>query len=368
MRGTVEPGYEPLREAFAAVAGEGAQLAVRVAGRQVADLWTGEDVTADSLTGVFSSTKGATFLVLALLAQEGSVRLDREVAAYWPEFAAEGKGAVTVRDLAGHRAGAIGTAEGFTPAEVADDAALAARLAPHRPYWRPGATFGYHALTVGALVGEVVRRATGATLKQVYDERVRRPYGVDVHLGLPEAEEPRVLPVLPPAPEAQDRDAVPEAPDSIAGIAGNLHHREPTVLAALPNAREVRAGGQASVAGVGSARGLARLYAAAVTGVDGRPPLLSAATAAECARPFSAGHDLVLGVRRAYGLGFMTARPFLGADAFGHDGAGGSMAFADPARGLAFGFVPRRFPSPGGAGPGTERLAVLARDCARRAG
>ncbi|ONK15226.1 Beta-lactamase precursor [Streptomyces sp. MP131-18] len=368
VRGEVAPGYEPLRAEFAGVAGEGAQLSVRVAGRQVADLWAGDGVTGDSLTGVFSSTKGAAFLVLALLAQEGALDPDRRVAAYWPQFAAEGKGEVTVRDLAGHRAGAIGTADGFTPAEVADDAALAARLAPHRPYWRPGAAFGYHTLTVGALVGEVVRRATGSTLQQVYEERIRRPHGVDLWLGLPAAEEPRVLPVLPPRPAAQDPAAVPEAPDSIGGIAGNLHHPEPTVLSALPDDRAVRAGGQSSVAGIGSARGLAGLYAAAVTGSGGAPPLLTPATAAECARPYSTGLDVVLGLPRTYGLGFMTGRPFLGADAFGHDGAGGSMAFADPSCGLAFGFVRRRFPVPGGAGPATERLAALARACARRAG
>ncbi|MDT0344807.1 serine hydrolase domain-containing protein [Streptomyces litchfieldiae] len=366
VRGTVAPGYEPLGEEFAAVlreteAGHGAQLAVYVDGWPVADLWGGPDAGGDWLTGVFSSTKGAAFLVLALLAQAGELDLDREVGAYWPEFAAEGKGTATVRDLAGHRVGSIGVEDGFSPAELTDDRAVAERLAPHRPYWHPGAAFGYHSLTVGALVGEVIRRASGATLREVYEERIRRPYGVDFFLGLPAEEERRFVPVLPPADPGEPSA---DAPDGLGGIAGNQHHKEPTVLWELVNEPAVVAGGPASVGGVGSARGLARLYAAAVHGTDGLPPLLTAATAAECARPFSTGHDLVLDMPRRYGLGFMVGLPYLGADAFGHDGAGGSMAFCDPRAGLAFGYVRRRFPTPGGAGPDADRLARVARACA----
>jgi CubicO group peptidase (beta-lactamase class C family) len=368
VQGTVAPGFERLRAEFAAVIdatgpGHAAQLAAYVDGRPVADLWGGPAIAGDSLTGVFSSTKGAAFLVVALLAQEGALDLDREVRAYWPEFAAEGKGAVTVRDLMAHGAGAIGTADGFPLAELADDGAVAERLAPHAPYWRPGKAFGYHTLTVGALAGEVVRRATGRTLHEIYERRIRARYGVDFHLGLPGAEEHRVLPVLAPLTEEPPADA----PDSIGGIAGNRHHANPSVLHELPNERVIRAGGPASVGGMASARGLARLYAAAVHGTDGRPALLTAATAADCARPYAAGHDLVLNMPRSYGLGFMVGLPYLGAGAFGHDGAGGSMAFADPRSGLAFGYVRRRFPTPAGTGPDAERLARTARSCALRA-
>ncbi|MGP3970861.1 serine hydrolase domain-containing protein [Streptomyces sp. 6N223] len=366
IHGTAAPEFEPLRKEFAAVLadeppGHDAQLAAYVDGRPVADLWGGPSFAADSLIGVYSGTKGAAYLTVALLVQRGVLDLDREVRHYWPEYAAEGKDRVTLRDVLTHRAGSIGTDAGFTPAELADDRALAELLAPHRPYWRPGAAFGYHAFTIGALAGEVARRATGLGLQEVYEREIRAPHGLELYLGLPEALEPRVVEVIPPKPEPA-RDA----PDSLGGIASNLHAGELTDLAALPNSRAFRAGGQASVAGVASARGLARLYAAAVWGVDGRPPLLEPATAEEFARPHAVGHDLTLNMHRAYGIGFMVGLPFLGAGSFGHDGAGGAMAFADPRSGLAFGYVRRRFPAPAGAGPDAERLARVARACALR--
>ncbi len=364
--GTVTTGYEPLRAEFDAVlAAEpdlAAQLAVYVDGSPVADLCGGPGLAPDALVGVFSVTKGAAFLVVARLVQDGVLDLDREVRAYWPEFAAEGKGGVTLRELLTHRAGAIGVDSGFTLAELADDEAIAARLAPHRPYWRPGAMFGYHSLTAGALAGEVVRRATGVRLADVYEREIRDPYAVDLYLGLPEALEPRVVPVLPPESEPEPET---DAPDSLGGIAGNRHSPEATELFALPNVPRVRAGGPASVGGVGSARGLARLYAAALSGVDGRRPFLTDVTRAEFARPQAVGHDVVLGMHRAYGVGFMVGLPFLGAGAFGHDGAGGAMAFADPRSGLALGYVRPRFPNPAGAGPDAERLARVARACVR---
>ncbi|MEO3752869.1 serine hydrolase domain-containing protein [Streptomyces sp. B6B3] len=366
--GTVAAGYEPLRAEFDAVLAAdpdlAAQLAVYVDGSPVADLCGGPGLAPDSLVGVFSVTKGAAYLVVARLVQDGVLDLDREVRAYWPEFAAAGKDRLTVRELLTHRAGAIGVESGFTLDELADDAALAERLAPHRPYWRPGTLFGYHSLTVGALAGEVVRRAAGVRLAELFEREIREPHDVDLYLGLPADLEPRVTPVLPPerAPEPD-----PEAPDSLGGIAGNRHAPEPIDLALLPNNRTVRAGGPASVGGVGSARGLARLYAAALTGVAGRAAFLTRATLAEFAQPQAVGHDVVLSTHRAYGVGFMVGLPFLGAGSFGHDGAGGAMAFADPRSGLAFGYVRPRFPEPAGAGPDAERLARVARACARRA-
>ncbi|TDC26329.1 class A beta-lactamase-related serine hydrolase [Streptomyces sp. 8K308] len=361
VRGTVAAGYEPVREEFAALLaaepGLAAQVAARVDGRQVVDLWGGPGLAGDSLLGVFSSTKGIAFLAVALLVQDGALDLDREVRAYWPEFAAAGKAGVTVRELLGHRAGLIGVDDGFSPAELADDAAIAERLAAQRPYWRPGAAFGYHSLTVGALAGELVRRVSGAGLRDHYRSRLVEPHGVDFHLGVPDGELARVVDVLPPRPPAEP--AEPIEPESIAGIAYNLQHPTQIELAALPNHPEFRAGGPASVGGFGSARGLAALYAAALE-------LLTPETAAECAQPYSVGRDLVLDMERAYGLGFMVAVPYLGARAFGHDGAGGSMAFADPAAGLAFGYTRRRVPTPGGAGQDAARLATSVRTCARR--
>jgi CubicO group peptidase (beta-lactamase class C family) len=368
VQGTVAAGYEPVRDQFTALlSGEkpdhASQLAAYVGGRQVVDLWVGPDTDGDTLFGVYSSTKGAAYLAVALLVQEGALDLDREVAHYWPEFAAEGKGGVTLRELLSHRAGVVGADGGFTPEELADDRAVAERLAAQRPYWRPGTAFGYHALSIGALAGEVVFRVTGRTLQEVYEERIRTPHGLDFHLGLPEALEPRfrsVLPMMPTPTEQAQLDAQPPDPGSLTAIAFNRNGARPTDPQTLPNSRLVRAKGPASVGGVASARGLARMYAAAVSGLEGREPLLKADTVAEFGQIHSNGYDLVARAHKSYGVGFQNVAeawyPFLGAGSIGHKGLGGSQAFADPRSGLAYGYTRRRFPYPGGPVPEDERL------------
>ncbi len=368
VHGTVAEGFEAVREEFAAVVAgqrpdyEG-QLCAYVDGRRVVDLWAGPDTGGEALYGVFSSTKGAAHLVVALLVQDGILDLDREVAHYWPEFAAAGKGTVTLRQLMAHRAGLIGLDAGFTREELADDRIVAERLAGQRPYWRPDAAFGYHALVIGALTGEVVRRATGRTLQEVYEERVRAPYGLDFFLGLPDEHEPRFRSVQPMAPTPEEQavlDTVPTGPHTLTSIAFNSHVPEPGELVDHANSRTVRAEGPASAGGVASARGLAGMYAAAVGEVDGRPPLLKPDTVAEVGQVHSIGFDLVMRAPKAYGLGFQATAenwyPFLGAGAFGHSGAGGSQAFADPRSGLAYGYTRRRMAFPGGAAPENARL------------
>ncbi|MDQ0989594.1 serine hydrolase [Streptomyces sp. V3I7] len=366
VHGTVTAGFEGVREEFAAfLAGEehapGAQLVVHRGGERVVDLWS-EGVTGESLLGVFSSTKGAAYLVTALLVQEGVLDLDRTVASYWPDFAAEGKAGITLRELLAHRAGVIGLDAGFTPAEAADDRAIAARLAGQRPFWQPGQFFGYHGLVIGALVGEVVVRATGRTLQEWYEERVRAPYGLDLWLGLPESEEPRFLTTLPmlPTPEQQaEIEAAARSPYSLGGIAFNAHAPGNGELYDFPNSRTVRASGQASAGGIGSARGLAGMYAAAAFGLGGDGPLLKPDTAAEFARIHSEGKDLVSGQPQAFGLGFTTFGTHFrstGAGAFGHSGAAGSLALADPRQGYSYAYTRRRYAFPGGAAPENERL------------
>ncbi|WAL95321.1 serine hydrolase domain-containing protein [Streptomyces sp. Je 1-369] len=380
VQGTVADGYEAVREEFTDVLAnelpeyEG-QLAAYVRGRRVVDLWVGPDVTAESLYGVYSSSKGAAHLVVALLVQDGVLDLDRAVAAYWPEFAAEGKGAVTLRELLAHRAGVAGSDSGFSSEELADDRAVAARLASQRPFWRPGAAFGYHAFAIGALAGEVVFRATGRTLREVYEERVRAPFGLDFFLGLPEEQEGRFRSVQPMAPTPEQAAllaAAPPQPQSLGSIAFNRHIPEPTDLEALPNSRLVRAEGPASIGGVASARGLAGMYAAAVTGIGGREALLTADTVTGFGQVQSVGHDLVSGTVKAFAVGFQATSvyvyPFLGAGTIGHSGAGGSQAFADPRSGLAYGYTRRRFAYPGGPAVENERLVRAVHEAALGAG
>jgi CubicO group peptidase (beta-lactamase class C family) len=347
VRGTVEPGFEDVRAEFAAFLAEqaedpGAQLAAYAGGRQVVDLWGGDDVGGDSLTGVFSIAKGAAHLTVALLVQDGVLSLG---APAW---------GLTLREVLGHRAGLIGVDGGFTRAEIADDRLIAERLAGQRPFWAPGAAYGYHALTVGALLGAVVREATGRSLQELYAERLREPYGLDLFLGLPAEQEARYVEVLPSAESLPPGD-----PASLTTIAFTPPHGDLVRFAAD---RSVRALGQASAGGVGNARGVARMYAAAISTVDGRAPLLRPETVAEFATPYSFGPDLVTGERDHFALGFETQSlkyPFLGGLAFGHGGAAGSQGWADPESGVAYGYVRRRFAfPPSGGSPENERFGA----------
>jgi CubicO group peptidase (beta-lactamase class C family) len=371
VHGSVADGFEPVRDEFAAVIAEetkinepGAQLAAYRGGCLVVDLWAGEGISGDSLTGVYSSSKGAAHLVVAMLVQDGALDLSREVAHYWPEFAAQGKGALTLQQLMEHRAGVIGVDGGFSLDELADDRAIAARLAGQRPFWEPGTGYGYHALVIAALTGEVVRRVTGSTIQQLYEQRVRAPYGLDFYLGLPESLEPRFTGVRPmrPTPEQSAQLApAPRDPLSLTGVAFNMNATPPTDLVTYANSRLVRAQGPGSAGGVGSARGLAALYAAAASELDGRAPLLTTETIARFGTLRTPGADLVTGSPDHFGIGFEALSSmygFLAPYALGHSGAAGSLGFADPRSGIAYGYTRRRFAFPGGAAPENQRLAA----------
>ncbi|KUN99380.1 serine hydrolase domain-containing protein [Streptomyces caeruleatus] len=346
VRGHVHAGYEGVREVFARLAREqpqptGQQLAVYRRGVRVVDLWAGPVADGDTLTGVFSVSKGAAHLVVALLVQDGVLDLDRPVAAYWPEFGAAGKDEVTLRQLLAHQAGVPGADEVFTIEELADDRLLADRLAAQAPYWKPGTAFGYHGLVIAALTGEVVRRATGRTLQDWWEQRVRRPHGVDFYLGLPEELEPRYLPVEPAVP---DPDEIVPEPPRLVSIAFSTRYMPD--LSVFPNFRRTRALGQGSAGGVASARGAAGAYAAVIGGLDDRPALLTADTMATFSEIHSTGIDAVGGVESRFALGFQVfddRYPALGPDAFGHAGAAGAVAFASPSLGLAYGYVRSRF-------------------------
>jgi CubicO group peptidase (beta-lactamase class C family) len=371
VHGTVTAGYEGVREEFAAVLahpdegpGHAAQLVAYVRGEKVVDLWGGPHIGADSLTPVYSSTKGAAHLVVALLVQDGTLDLDRTVASYWPEFGVHGKDRLTLRELLAHRSGVVGSDTGFSAEEVIDDRLMAERLAGQRPYWRPGTAFGYHAYVIAALTGEVVRRVTGRTIQEWYEERVRAPYGLDFYLGEPDEVTPRFLDTLPmtPTPAQQAEQAAnPSGAHSLGGIAFNLNGKVPTDLVALANSVASRKASPASYGGVASARGLAGMYLAILGGgPDGARPLLNADTLAEFGQIHSEGIDLVGGQRSAFALGFAALSaekyPVLGHGSIGHSGAAGSEAFADPRNQIAYGYNRRRFAYPGGAAPENVRL------------
>jgi CubicO group peptidase (beta-lactamase class C family) len=378
VHGAVAPGFERVREEFAAVLAEeahnepGSQLAAYLGGRLVVDLAAGDDFFAEKLTGLYSITKGAAHLVFALLVQDGVIDLDRRVADYWPDFTGAGKEGLGVRDLLAHGAGLIGLDRPMTMPEIADDRLLAELLVRQKPFWEPGTGYGYHAFVIGALTGEVVRRAAGSSIQALYEERIRAPYGLDLYLGLPEELEPRYEPVRamnPTQAQAESIAAEPVDPTSLLTIAFNFNSENKHFTLDIPNSREVRAKGPASVGGVGNARGVAGMYAAALTGLGGEP-LLRATTITEFSTPHLTGQDLVTGESEAFGLGFErpgTEFPALGLDAFGHCGVAGSLGLADPRSGLAYGYVRRRFAFPGGTAPENARLIQTLIDAAAQA-
>jgi CubicO group peptidase (beta-lactamase class C family) len=353
----VDEAYSRVAEVFADHAEDpGAQLVVYRDGRKVVDLWTGASGGPDALTGVYSAGKAAAYLVVARLVSDGVLELDRRVAEYWPEFPVR---ALTLTDLLAHRSGLIGVDGGFTAAELGDDRLLAARILRQEPYWAPGRAYGYHAFTIGAMLNEVVVHATGRTLHRLFDDLIRTPYAVDVFLGSPD--ESRFRPLRP----AGRKIRVPSG--SLTEIAFNLNAAPPTDMVDWINDARVRASGPISGGAVASARGLSRMYAAALWG---RPELVDRHTLATFAEVSGDGFDRVTGERRHFGLGFEVQHlryPGLTAAAFGHSGASGTHALADPGQGLVFAYTRQSCAYPTGAAPEVPGLLAAVLDVPRPA-
>ncbi|AZS38228.1 Beta-lactamase [Microbacterium lemovicicum] len=332
------------------------QVAAFAGGRPVLDVWTGPHLGRDSLMVPYSVSKNTLGLSIALLLERGLVDLDAPVAQYWPEFAAKDKQSVTVRQLLSHQAGLPQATPALTWAELLDAHAAADRLAASRPLWQPGSSFGYHALTIGNLGAELVFRITGRTLQAFYEEEIRRPHAVDFYLGLPESEDARRVPVLPMV-----RPEIDSAPRHTSLLMPLVWSSPGPELDVANDERSWRFG-HAGASGTGSARGLARLFAAMVTGVDGAAPVLSPDTVEVVGLQQVSGYDEVLGQpHRAHSIVFQKPTPALhfgGPRAFGHDGAAGALACVDPDTGVTFAYTIARGPWPGGADPRALALAV----------
>jgi len=332
------------------------QVAAYSGGELVLDVVGGPHLDADSVMVPYSVTKNTIGLTIGLLVQRGLIDLDAPVADSWPEFAAKGKRSVTVRQLLSHQAGLPQATPSLSGAELLDDHAAAERLAQSRPFWQPGSAFGYHALTIGNLASELVFRVTGRTLREYYEQELRAPLGIDFFLGLPSEQEDRLVPVLPmirPVSDASTSFSSALGP-VVFGMAG-----PPVDFANDPISWRH---GHPAVSGTGTARGLARLLAATVTGVDGAPAVLSADTVEIMGQQQVRGYDEVLGQPgRAHAIVFQKptgSMAFGGPRAFGHDGAAGAFACVDPDTGVAFAYTIARGPWPGGGDPRAFSLAA----------
>jgi CubicO group peptidase (beta-lactamase class C family) len=370
------PSFEPVHEAFQAYCEAdptySAQLTVHVGAERVIDLTGGPGLQPDSLLPVYSSSKGATAVVVALLVQRGQLDLDERVATYWPEFAQGGKGAVTVRQLLSHQAGLPGVDGRFTWEDLVAHAPLAERLAAQRPYWQPGQAFLYHGLTIGVLADELVRRIDGRTVAAALREDVTGPRGIDVWMGTPESEDHRV--VEAEAPTADELTAfLAESPNGLGGgddvTTLTVPVGNPLELLSRVNDEAFRRVGPPAAGVLASARGLAALYGSLRHEAGGQPRVLTDDTIAQMSQIQVTGEELGTGMQARFGVIFQAPCgprwPFGSVRAFGHDGAGGSLAFCDPTHDVAFGYTVQRLPLPGGMDARAVELARLVRRCLR---
>ncbi len=361
MQGSCAPGFEPVGAAFeAAFDGKpdmGAALAVRHRGETVVDLWggiaderTGDRWRDDTVSVIFSCTKGLVSILAARLVQEGRLSYAERVSTYWPEFASAGKGDVRVRDLLAHRSGLSAPRVPMSASQITDWASVVDQLGGQEPLWEPGTGYAYHAITHGWLVGEVIRRIVHMPIGAYFTEVVGRPLGADAWIGLPPSMEDRVahLQVGPSLAELTRLQAEARTPGVI-----DWGEQAMTLGGALPhelvgtdtgwNASDIRLAEIPGAGGISSARSLAAIWSATIVETDG-VRLLDDEVLRSATVPQSEGPPVfdVPGPWPRWGMGFQLPsepRRYLTESGFGHDGAGGQSAFADPDTGIGFAFL-----------------------------
>ncbi|MFF7095316.1 serine hydrolase domain-containing protein [Streptomyces rubradiris] len=383
--GEVASGFEPVRAAFmknfTRHGDLGAAVCVYWNGRPVVDLWggvadaeTGRPWTRDTLQLVYSATKGATATMAHMLVERGELDLDAPVSKYWPEFAANGKADIPVRWLLAHQAGLVALDQPVPLKEALAWHPMVAALAAQRPLWTPGTAHGYHGRTWGWLVGEVIRRVSGRSPGRFFADEIAAPLGLDFFIGLPASERARVsrmayqrpnvdlttLPTESVPEELREQVAAWRDPNSFSNRAYAVTG-PPEIDFDSP---EVQAAELPASNGIGTARALARMYAALIGEVDG-VRLLSPDALASATEEQASGKDQVMLIPSRFSAGYMLpteSNPMLGPGSFGHTGRGGSLAFAAPEHGVAFGYAMNTII----AGGDDARAAALV-DAVRRA-
>jgi CubicO group peptidase (beta-lactamase class C family) len=384
INGWTAPGFEGVRDVFQANfdqgAEDGAAFSAYHRGQKVVDLWggvadttTGRPWDEDTMVLTYSTTKGATAMCANRLAEQGLLDVDAPVVGYWPEFGQSGKETVTVGDLLAHRAGLPWTDGTMSFEEAITWDPVVEALARQSPVWEPGTDHGYHAVTFGYLVGEVVRRITGRSLGTYFREEIAGPLGADWFVGLPASEEHRVARLVPGADGSpldalgsmgSDAEADPAMQALVAQLAPYIG-RDGMLTKALGapggafSSEEVwqdprlHAAEIPAANGICDARSLARVYSACVgdvAGADGTPfRVLSAGQVDQALVQQTAGPDRVLlGMDIQWGMGFMLHVGVIalaglgGPRSFGHFGMGGSVGWADPDLELGVGYVMNR--------------------------
>ncbi len=382
IQGTVAAGFEKVADAFRSNFDEfselGAGFALYADGELQVDLWGG---VADKASGrawddqtlqlVFSTTKGAAAICVARLVEAGKLNYSDPVSMHWPEFAANGKGDITVAQIMSHQAGLAWAEVPLTIDEILAVGPVVEALGAQAPLWEPGSTHGYHAVTYGWLAGELVRRIDGRSIGRYFAEEVAGPLGLDFWIGLPESEEGRVstLESAPPPTDVAELALMMQlmGPGTPGFKALTMNGSILALgMAENPfNTRAFHATEMPAANGITNARSLAKMYAATVSDVDGgrviAPDTMRAAST-EAVR----GSDHCLVAETRFGMGFMLDNatvPLLGPNAFGHAGAGGSLGQADPDTGVGYGYVMNQMLGGIAGDPRTIRLNAAVRAC-----
>ena len=310
VSGSCSARFEPVRDALAAklASGDelGASIVINVDGEVVADMWGGfrdeartVPWTEDTITNVWSTTKTITNLAALMLADRGQLDVYAPIARYWPEYAAGGKQDIEVRHLLSHTSGVSGWDQPFLTEDMYDWEKATSQLAAQAPWWEPGSASGYHAQNQGHMVGEIVRRITGKSLKQFVAEEIAGPLGADFQIGAAERDWDRIADVVPPPPLPFDMDAIDMQSPAFKTMTG------PVPDAAAANTPGWRNADMGAVNGHGNARSVARIMSALALGgeVDG-VRLLGQKTIDLIFDEQSNGVDLVLGVPLRFGIGY----------------------------------------------------------------
>lgn len=345
--GFVHDKFSPVRETFnanlASGADVGAAFCATLEGETVVDIWGGFADEArtrpweqDTIVNVYSTTKTMTALTALLVADRGELDFDAPVARYWPEFAAAGKENVKVSYLMSHSAGLSGWKEPITKDDLYDWDKVTSLLAAQAPYWEPGTAPGYHALTQGYLVGEVIRRITGKSLGTVFREEIAEPLGADFHIGLPASEDGRVADLIPPPPGSAIADRAESK------LQANMSNN-PGIDVGETRTRAWRGAEIPAAGGTGNARSVAEIHAILANGgvAKGRR-FLSEAGCRKALELQVEGQDLILGMPARFGLGFGLAggvTPLPNPNTIFWGGYGGSIAIIDMDARTSFAYV-----------------------------
>jgi CubicO group peptidase (beta-lactamase class C family) len=322
----------------------GASFAATLEGETVVDLWGGwadeaktRPWAADTLVNVYSTTKTMTALTALLLADRGELDFDAPVARYWPQFAAAGKARVKVSQLMSHSSGLSGWAAPVSVEDLYDWEKVTALLAAQEPWWEPGTRSGYHAITQGYLVGEVVRRITGRSLGAVFREEIAEPLGADFHIGLAPEHDARVADLIPPPPS----EPVAAQNELVRSMWTN-----PPINPLDTRTRAWRAAEIPAAGGHGNARSIAEIHALLANGgVAKGKRLMSEAGCRKALEVQIEGEDLIFGAPAKFGLGFGLPGPMVplpNPNSLFWGGYGGSLAVIDMDARTTFGYAMNR--------------------------